>query len=95
MKRLPSILGFALLACGPPSDQLTLRNVSYDTTREMYVELNEAFASTWDGPLRIEQSHGGSGKQARSVIEGLGADVVTLALAYDIDMIAERSGLLA
>ncbi len=95
MKWLTSTLGLVLLACGPPNGQLTLRNVSYDTTREMYVELNEAFAATWDGPVRIEQSHGGSGKQARSVIEGLGADVVTLALAYDIDMIAERSGLLS
>ncbi|MCL4796292.1 MAG: sulfate ABC transporter substrate-binding protein [Bryobacteraceae bacterium] len=95
MKWFAIILGLVSLGCGARDEQLVLRNVSYDTTREMYVELNEAFAATLDGPVRIEQSHGGSGKQARSVIEGLGADVVTLALAYDIDMIAERSGLLA
>jgi sulfate transport system substrate-binding protein len=75
----------------------TLLNVSYDPTRELYEELNAAFRRTWEpahGPLAINQSHGGSGKQARAVIDGLEADVVTLALAGDIDAIAERSGLL-
>jgi sulfate/thiosulfate transport system substrate-binding protein len=75
----------------------TLLNVSYDPTRELYEEINFAFRKRWEpshGPLTIHQSHGGSGKQARAVIDGLEADVVTLALASDIDAIAERSGLL-
>ncbi|HEX5041310.1 MAG TPA: sulfate ABC transporter substrate-binding protein [Candidatus Polarisedimenticolaceae bacterium] len=77
---------------------LTLLNVSYDPTRELYQDVNAAFAKHWKGKtgqdLTIRQSHGGSGKQARSVIDGLEADVVTLALAYDVDAIAKR-GLLA
>lgn len=76
----------------------SLRNVSYDPTREFYQEFNQAFAKLWaskgKGTVEVEQSHGGSGKQARSVIDGLEADVVTLALAYDIDAIAERARLL-
>ncbi|BCJ95386.1 sulfate transporter subunit [Anaerocolumna cellulosilytica] len=76
---------------------VTLLNVSYDPTREFYAEYNEAFASYYEEKtgisVKVEQSHGGSGKQARAVIEGLEADVVTLALAYDIDEIAD-SGLL-
>ena len=68
---------------------VTLLNVSYDPTRELYQEINQAFARHWKattgGTVTIQQSHGGSGKQARSVIDGLQADVVTLALAYDID----------
>jgi sulfate transport system substrate-binding protein len=79
--------------------KLTLLNVSYDPTRELYQEFNEAFAAYWQGKtgqtVIIRQSHGGSGKQARSVIDGLEADVVTLALAYDIDEISRRSGLIA
>lgn len=75
-----------------------LLNVSYDPTRELYAEFNEAFQRHWKETtgedIFIEQSHGGSGKQARSVIDGLKADVVTLALAYDIDAIAERTTLL-
>jgi sulfate transport system substrate-binding protein len=71
--------------------------VSYDPTRELYVEVNKAFASYWKGKtgdtVSVKQSHGGSGKQARSVIDGLEADVVTLALAYDIDEIGERARL--
>ena len=71
--------------------------MSYDPTRELYQELNTAFAARWQAEtgqsLKIRQSHGGSGKQARSVIDGLEADVVTLALAYDVDAIA-RTGLL-
>jgi sulfate transport system substrate-binding protein len=77
---------------------LTLLNVSYDPTRELYKQINAAYADYWKGKtgqtIRIDQSHGGSGKQARSVIDGLQADVVTLALAADIDEIAARAKLL-
>lgn len=76
----------------------TLLNVSYDPTRELYREYNQIFAARWRAQtgqtLRVNTSHGGSGRQARSVIDGLQADVVTLALAYDVDAIAER-GLIA
>ncbi|MCW5620239.1 MAG: sulfate ABC transporter substrate-binding protein [Burkholderiales bacterium] len=76
----------------------TLLNVSYDPTRELYKEVNQAFARHWKAStgetVNIRQSHGGSGKQARSVIDGLDADVVTLALAYDIDALHERAGLI-
>lgn len=75
-----------------------LLNASYDPTRELYQDVNKAFAADWQAKtgdkLSIRQSHGGSGKQARSVIDGLEADVVTLALAYDIDEIASRAKLL-
>ncbi len=75
-----------------------LLNVSYDPTRELYAEVNAAFAKSWKArtgqDVTIRQSHGGSGKQARSVIDGLPADVVTLALSYDIDEIAQRAKLL-
>lgn len=81
------------------STDVTLLNVSYDPTRELYAEYNAAFAQHWakehQQTVTIEQSHGGSGKQARAVIDGLEADVVTLALAYDIDVIAAKSQLLA
>jgi sulfate/thiosulfate transport system substrate-binding protein len=74
--------------------EIKLLNVSYDPTRELYGEFNAAFAKHWKAKtgdnVVIQQSHGGSSKQARSVIDGLQADVVTLALAHDIDMIAER-----
>lgn len=77
---------------------LTLLNVSYDPTRELYQEINEVFAWDWKtktgDTLTIKQSHGGSGKQARSVIDGLDADVVTLALAYDIDALYEKGRLI-
>jgi sulfate/thiosulfate transport system substrate-binding protein len=77
---------------------VTLLNVSYDPTRELYEEFNKQFAAHWKDKtgdeVKIRQSHGGSGKQARSVIDGLEADVVTLALAYDIDQIAEKGGAL-
>ncbi|CAH0305369.1 Sulfate-binding protein [Massilia sp. Bi118] len=77
---------------------ITLLNVSYDPTRELYQDFNQAFARQWKAKtgdkVTIKQSHGGSGKQARSVIDGLSADIVTLALAYDIDAISER-GLIA
>jgi sulfate transport system substrate-binding protein len=74
---------------------LTILNVSYDPTRELYKEINAKFTAKWKAQtgqtLTINQSHGGSGRQARSVIDGLAADVVTLALAYDIDEIAQKS----
>src|ERR1700677_127443 len=76
----------------------TLLNVSYDPTGEFYQEYNQAFAKYWKAKtgqdLTLLQSHGGSGKQARAVIEGLEADVVTLALSYDIDAISQKAGLL-
>jgi sulfate/thiosulfate-binding protein len=78
--------------------EIQLLNASYDPTRELYQQINVAFAKDWQSKtgakVTVLQSHGGSGKQARSVIDGLDADVVTLALAYDIDAIAEKSGLL-
>ena len=78
--------------------QQTLLNVSYDPTRELYQDINAAFAKAWKGKggkdVAVNQSHGGSGKQARSVVDGLEADVVSLALAYDIDAIAEKGKLL-
>ncbi len=74
--------------------EVSLLNVSYDPTRELYQDFNKAFATYWKTKsgedLKIRQSHGGSGKQARAAIDGLAADVVTLALAYDIDEIAQR-----
>jgi sulfate/thiosulfate transport system substrate-binding protein len=77
---------------------VTLLNVSYDPTRELYEDFNQQFARYWKEKtgqdVTLRQSHGGSGKQARAVIDGLGADVVTLALAYDIDQIAEKGQLL-
>ncbi len=77
---------------------VSLLNVSYDPTRELYVEFNKAFAALWQKKtgevLTVKQSHGGSGKQARSVIDGLEADVVTLALAYDIDVLNKNGGLI-
>lgn len=87
-----------LLAFGSfaTAKDITLLNVSYDPTRELYQEYNTAFAAYWKEKtgdvVTVNQSHGGSGKQARAVIDGLEADVVTLALAYDIDAIAENSG---
>ena len=78
--------------------QLTLLNVSYDPTREFYVDFNKAFAAHWQKKtgevVSVKQSHGGSGRQARSVIDGLDADVVTLALAYDIDELHAKAGLI-
>src|SRR3954449_11524727 len=93
------VLGCGLLTSMPAAADTTLLNVSYDPTREFYVEYNKAFAEYWKSQggdtLKVNQSHGGSGKQARSVIDGLDADVVTLALAYDIDAIAEKGQLIA
>jgi sulfate transport system substrate-binding protein len=91
-------VGLALSAGVASAAEVNLLNVSYDPTRELYKAYNDAFAKYWQAKtgdtVTIKQSHGGSGKQARSVIDGLEADVVTLALAYDIDEIAEN-GLVA
>jgi len=88
-----SALTFAF-GIGAAVAQTTLLNVSYDPTRELYKDFNAAFAKHWQGKtgqaVNVRQSHGGSGKQARSVADGLEADVVTLALGYDIDALAER-----
>ena len=87
-----SLVGVPTLA----QTEKSLLNVSYDPTREFYVEFNDAFAKEWKTKtgetVTVKQSHGGSGKQARAVIDGLEADIVTLALAYDIDEIAGRTG---
>lgn len=107
MKRhalIPAVLA-ALIALSGCRDQrqgsgtvIELQNVSYDPTREFYEEVNAAFARKWaeegNGEIRITQSHGGSGKQARAVIDGQPADVVTLALSLDIDIIARERGIL-
>ena len=94
-----SILGFIAFGVLNAHAEAKLMNVSYDPTRELYTEFNAAFSSYWQKlhgePVSVTQSHGGSGKQARSVIDGLEADVVTLALAWDIDEISRISGLLA
>ncbi|MBF6615928.1 MAG: sulfate ABC transporter substrate-binding protein [Candidimonas sp.] len=99
---LPSLLAKAIVASAvllssASAAEISLLNVSYDPTRELYREFNEAFAGHWKAKtgdtVTIRQSHGGSGKQARSVIDGLDADVVTLALASDIDAIAQRGAI--
>ncbi|MBF0332289.1 MAG: sulfate ABC transporter substrate-binding protein [Alphaproteobacteria bacterium] len=88
----------AIAVPGAQAAERTLLNVSYDPTRELYQDVNAAFGQRWKAQtgddLKVNQSHGGSGKQARSVIDGLEADVVTLALAWDIDAIAQKGGLL-
>ncbi len=97
-KLIQSVLVFGLVAPAVHAAETSLLNVSYDPTRELYQDFNKAFAAHWKAQggnaVTVKQSHGGSGKQARSVIDGLSADVVTLALAYDIDEIADK-GLLA
>src|SRR5688572_30780050 len=99
----------SVLACAGPSENgaapgaqpaaVTLLNVSYDPTRELYKEVNERFELQWrertGQEVTVQMSHGGSGSQARAVIDGLEADVVTLALAADIDAIHKKGGLLA
>jgi sulfate/thiosulfate transport system substrate-binding protein len=83
---------------GAVGKEITLLNVSYDPTREFYQEFNRAFSKHWQAKtgdtVTINQSHGGSGKQARGVLEGLRADVVTLALAYDVDALCTKGGLI-
>ena len=89
----------AILPLAGHAADVSLLNVSYDPTRELYQQVNAAFAKAWKAKtgdnVTLRQSHGGSGKQARSVIDGIDADVVTLALAYDIDEIAARSAQIA
>ncbi len=91
------VAGLVLLLAVPAPAEVTLLNVSYDPTRELYQDFNAAFAKHWQemagAKVVVKQSHGGSGKQARAVIDGLQADVVTLALAYDIDEIQEKASL--
>jgi sulfate/thiosulfate-binding protein len=92
-----AVLALVATALMAVAKDVKLLNVSYDPTRELYQDFNSAFAKYWKqktgDTVTLQQSHGGSGKQARAVIDGLGADVVTLALAYDIDAIAEKSKL--
>jgi sulfate/thiosulfate-binding protein len=99
MKKLFLLSIFAATFTTLSAKEIKLLNVSYDPTRELYADFNTAFIKHWKektgDEVRIEQSHGGSGKQARAVIDGLEADVVTLALAYDIDAIAEKGKLLS
>ncbi|HXE79844.1 MAG TPA: sulfate ABC transporter substrate-binding protein [Vicinamibacterales bacterium] len=99
---LAALFALTLAGCGRAGDSgagsgasggaVEILNVSYDPTRELYTEINQAFAAEWQKRtgqrVTIQQSHGGSGKQARAVIDGLEADVVTLALAYDVDAVA-------
>jgi sulfate transport system substrate-binding protein len=98
LSRAVGLLGAILVVTGLAQAEIKLLNVSYDPTREFYVEYNKAFAKYYKGKtgedVTIDQSHGGSGKQARSVIDGLEADVVTLALASDVTAISEKAGLL-
>src|SRR5690606_2399177 len=93
-----SLVGSVALAACAAAQSVTLLNVSYDPTRELYREFNEAFVKHWKKTtgqtVTVQMSHGGSGSQARAVIDGLQADVVTLALAYDIDSIVEHAQLL-
>jgi len=97
LRRAALALALTAAAGATLAKDITLLNVSYDPTRELYVDVNKAFAAQWKAKtgdnVSIKQSHGGSGKQARAVIDGLEADVVTLALAYDIDEIGERAKL--
>jgi len=101
-KKLTNIVFAALLAVAAAGEvraaEINLLNVSYDPTRELYKEYNGAFAKYWKAKtgdtVTVNQSHGGSGKQARSVLEGLEADVVTLALAYDVDQLYQKRKLI-
>jgi sulfate/thiosulfate transport system substrate-binding protein len=98
MKTFLTLLLASLLAISASAKEIKLLNVSYDPTRELYTEYNAAFAKYWKAKtgddVVVSQSHGGSGKQAQAVINGLEADVVTLALAYDIDSISRQAKLL-
>src|SRR3569833_2187247 len=99
MHRRTFLAAVALLWAGSASAaDVTLLNVSYDPTRELYADFNKAFGAAYQKEtgksIEIKHSHGGSGSQARAVIDGLQADIVTLALAYDIDAVAAK-GLLA
>ncbi|HOY76856.1 MAG TPA: sulfate ABC transporter substrate-binding protein [Hyphomonadaceae bacterium] len=99
LKLIAMAASLALAACGgqsSSSNEISLLNVSYDPTRELYEEFNKEFSATYKTPegktVKVNMSHGGSGKQTRSVIDGLDADVVTLALQNDIDQIAKETG---
>jgi sulfate/thiosulfate-binding protein len=96
--RLLPALALGLAAVAAPAKDIKLLNVSYDPTRELYTDFNKAFAAHWKAKtgdnVAVSQSHGGSGKQGRAIIDGLDADVATLALAYDIDAIHERGQLI-
>src|SRR6201989_750877 len=98
LRRIVPLAAGLLSASSALAAHITLLNVSYDPTRELYVEFNKAFANAYQKEtgksVEIKQSHGGSGSQARAVIDGLQADVVTLALAYDIEAVAAK-GLLS
>src|SRR4051794_27528427 len=89
-----AVVAASIVGAGIAHADINLLNVSYDPTRELYQDFNTAFAKHYKAKagetVNVKQSHGGSGKQARSVIDGLEADVVTLALAYDIDALAEN-----
>lgn len=97
-KILKLVVALALGMVATQAKDLTLLNVSYDPTRELYQEINPAFVRYWNAKtgqkVSVQQSHGGSGKQARSVIDGLQADVVTLALAWDVEALHERGKLI-
>jgi len=97
LRRALILASLACAAAGVQAKDLTLLNVSYDPTRELYADVNRAFAAHWKArtgdTVTVRQSHGGSGKQARSVIDGLEADVVTLALAADVDALATQGRL--
>src|SRR6202012_2469657 len=101
MKRLYTLIAAAtlLISGGAQAADVHLLNVSYDPTRELYKAINPLFAADWKAKtgdtVTIDMSHGGSGGQSRAVIDGLDADVVTLALAYDIDAIAQKAQLIA
>ncbi len=98
MNRISKLLAALLIGAPVLAEDITLLNVSYDPTRELYQEFNTAFAKQWKektgDTITINQSHGGSGKQARSIIDGLPADVATLALAYDVDALNDKGGLI-
>ena len=98
MVLMASAVTTGVVEWGAQAKDIKLLNVSYDPTRELYQDFNAAFAKHWKEKsgetVSVRQSHDGSGKQARAVIDGLEADVVTLALAYDVDMIAEKAKLL-
>src|SRR5438309_11191819 len=94
IKRLLVLAATVLWAGSALAADVSLLNVSYDPTRELYADFNKAFAAAYQKEtgksVEIKQSHGGSGSQARAVIDGLQADIVTLALAYDVDAIAAK-----
>ena len=95
IRRILPLVAALLWASSAYAADVTLLNVSYDPTRELYVDFDKAFAASYQKEtgksVEIKQSHGGSGSQSRAVIDGLQADVVTLALAYDIDAIGRRA----